>query len=185
MRLVPLLFGLALIWVVGCSPVSRERLTQEVLRADPSFASVLDKHRELANRVKTYERELALKRSAVEQTVKQLRKELAAVASAVRRKTAETKKRMEPDRKRLELSVSMAGEELHAKRAQRASLGRSITQLKKALNSRNAAWTAQERSGQEAQIQEMLRDAARLDHELAALNEHVRLLRIKLLIIKL
>ena len=169
----------------GCAPAGREGLTKEVLKADPEFSSVLEKYRELANRIDTFERELSLKRSTVEQTIKQMRKDLAATAATVRSKTDELKKRIEPDRQRLELALSMAGEELKTKRAQRASLGRSVTQLKKAVKTASAAWTEEERSRQEAQIQEMLRDASRLDQELAAMKEHIRLLKIKLLLIKL
>ena len=158
---------------------------KEVLQADPEFAMVLDKHRELSNRLQTYERELALKRSTIEQNITQLRKELAAAVSNVRAKAADVRKRMEPDHKRLELALSMAGEELAAKRAQRVALGRSIARLKKAVKNANSAWTADERAEQETKIAEMLRDAQRLDKEMTVLKAHVRLLKIKLLLIKL
>ena len=174
------------IGLAGCAPpAKREDLVQEVLKADPDFAPVLDKQRELKNRIETYQRELALKRSAIERSIAQLRKDLATAVSNVRQKTAEAKKRMEPDRARLELALSTASEELQAKRLQRATLGRSIANRRKALNRPDSAWTAQERRQQEAQIEEMLRDARRLDQELAALQAHIRLLKIKLLLIKL
>ena len=179
------MLSFVLLWTTGCSPVNREELTNEVLTADPTFASVLDKHRELANRIETYERELALKRGTVEQTIAQMRKDLAASAATVRNKTAETKKRMEPDRERVERALSLAGEELRAKQIQRASLGRSMSQLRKALHNARAVWTEAERSRQEAQIDEMRRDDARLDQEMAAMKAHMRLLKIKLLLIKL
>jgi septal ring factor EnvC (AmiA/AmiB activator) len=172
--------------VLGCIvPVNREQLAKEVLKADPAFAAVLDKHRELTNRIATYDRELSLKRSNIERSIEQLRKELAAAAAAIRQKTAETKKRMEPDRKRLDLELSMASEELKAKRFQRATLSRSMATLRKTLKSNSVQWTPKERAHQQAQLDEMLRDAARMDQETAAMRAHVRLIKIKLLLIKL
>jgi hypothetical protein len=179
---------IAILLVVGmasCAPANREDLVKEVLKADPEFSSVLEKQRELTSRIQTYERELALKRSTIERSIAQLRKDLATAAASTRAKTAEVKKRMEPDRQRLTLALSMSSEELRAKRIQRAGLGRSIAQLRKALNSKDAAWTEQERARQQAQLDEMLQDAARLDQEMAGLKQNVRLLKIKLLLIKL
>ncbi|MBI2103980.1 MAG: hypothetical protein HYT90_00160 [Candidatus Omnitrophica bacterium] len=169
----------------GCAPADRDQLAREVVAADPAFASVLDKHRELANRMETYRQELALKRKTVEDTIALLRKDLAAAAASVRSKTLEAKNRLQPERERLALSLSLAAEELRAKRAQRASLGRSIAQLGKSLGQQDVVLTPQERSRQQAQLDEMARDAARLDQELAAMREHVRLLKLKLLLIKL
>lgn len=169
----------------GCTRTNREDLAKEVLKADPEFGIVLDKHRELSNRIETYERELALKRTTVERTITQLRHDLATTTDTVRNKTAEAKKKMEPDHKRLELALAMAAEQLQAQRVQRASLGRQITQLRKAVKTGGAAWSESERSQQEAKITEMLRDAQRLDQEMAVLKQHVRLIKIKLLLIKL
>lgn len=170
---------------VGCSPTNREQLAKDVLKVDPDFGSVLDKHRELANRIETYERELALKRATVEQKITQMRKDLATATAGVKTKIEDTKKLMEPDRARLTLELSMTSEELQLHRAQRASLGRSMAQLRKQTNAPRAEWTAQERATQQAQIDEMLHDAQRLDHEMDALKQHVRLLKIKLLLIRL
>ena len=170
----------------GCAPPSnREQLAQEVLRADPEFSQVMDRHRELANRIKTFEQELALKRKTVDESIAQLRRDLASATATVRAKTHELKKRMEPDRQRLELDVSLANEELRSKQVQRASVGRSVAQLKKSLKSQAVPLTPQERERQQAQVDELLNDAARLDQELAGLKAHVRLLRVKLLLIKL
>ena len=178
-----LLVGLA---AAGCAPpADRDELAKEALAADPSFAAVLEKHRELASRIETYERELALKRSTVEQTVKQLRQDLAASADAVRARTAETQAKMDPDRKRLLQALNAAGEELKIAQARRAAIGRAISQLRKSLKSSSQAWTDEERTRQDAHVDEMLRDAARIDHEMAAIKIHVRLLKIKLLLIKL
>lgn len=177
-----LLVGLG---VIGCAPANRDELVNEVLKADPAFASVLDKHRELANRVDTYEQEFALKRKTVDETIAQMRKDLAAAAATVRAKTLEATKRLQPEREKLELSLSLAGEELRAKQAQRASLGRSIAQLRKSLSNKDAVLSPDERSRQTTQTDELARDAARLDHEIAALKEHARLLKLKLLLIRL
>ena len=171
--------------VVGCAPSSREQLVKEVLNTDPTFASTLKAHQELANQIETYQRELTLKRSTVERAIAELRKDLAGAVSSVRNKTAEAKKQLEPERKRLELALAMAGEDLRAKQSQRASLGRSMSQLRKAVQTARTVWTEAERASQEAQIQEMLRDASRLDRELAALRAHMRLLKVKLLLIRL
>lgn len=170
---------------VSCAPAKREDLVKEVLKADPEFSSVLEKHRELNSRMETAKRELELKRTTIERSIAQLRKDLAAAATSTRAKTSEITKRMEPDQQRLTLALSMSSEELRAKRIQRASLGRSIAQLKKSLKAKDAAWTPEERTRQQAQLDEMLKDVARLDQEMEGLKQNVRLLKIKLLLIKL
>ena len=181
-----ILIGLLVCGAAGCGrPANREELAKQVLKADPSFAPVLDRHRELANKIDTYERELSLKRSTVQRTIDQLRKDLAAATANVRAKVVETKRRMAPEQERLQLALSMADEELRTKRVQRASLGRSISQMKKAIKSAGTAWSAQELDRQQAQMDEMLADAARLDQEMATIKAHVRLLKIKLLLVKL
>jgi hypothetical protein len=170
--------------VAGCPPANRDALAKEVLKADPGFQSSLDRHREIVSRIQTLERELALKRSTIQQSIAKLRQALLAAAANVKHKTAELKKRMEPEQERLRLALAMAGEELRAKRAQRASLGRSISRLKKAANGATTL-TPQERAAHQAQLDELARDAARLDQELAALQQHTRLLKIKFALIKL
>jgi hypothetical protein len=176
---------LLLVWGLGCAPVHRDDLVKEVLAADPSFNATLDKHQELSSRIETFERELALKRSTTEQQITALRKDLTAAAARVRAKKTQTKELMEPDRERLRLALSMAGEELRATQAQRASMGRSIAQLRKSLKQDEGSWAAEERAARRANLEDMLHDAQRLDQEMAALKEHVRLLKIKLLLIKL
>ena len=169
----------------GCAPANREQLAKEVVSRDPEFAAIIEKHHQLISRIQTFEKELALKRSTVEKTIGQLRKDLAAATANVRLKTDETKKRMEPDRQRLELALSMAGEELRTKRQQRASLGRQIAQLRKAAKSAQGAWSREEIERHDETMREMLADAQRLDDEMAGLKEHSRLLKLKLLLIKL
>ncbi len=173
-----------LLWTVGCTALNRDGLTKEVLEADPAFAAVLEKRRELANYVETFQRELALKRSTVEGEIAQLRKDLATATEAVQRKITDTKNRMAPDRQRLELPLAMASEEVRTTQLQRASLGRSMARLKKGLAAAHADSTQDERARQEAQLEELKRDAARLDHELRTLKAHIRLLKVKLLLIQ-
>ena len=169
----------------SCAPAKREDLVKEVLKADPEFSTVLEKHRELSSRVETANRELELKRTTIEHNIAQLRKDLAAAAASARAKTAEIKKRIEPDQERLTMALSLSSDELRAKRIQRASLGRSIAQLRKSLTRQDNPGTPQERARQQTQLDEMLKDAARLDGEMTGLKQHVRLLKIKLLLIKL
>lgn len=178
------LITLLLAGIAGCAPANREQLVKEVLSKDPEFAAVLEKQQELSSRIQTYERELTLKRSTVDKTIQQLRKDLAEAANQVRARTADVKQRMEPDRKRLELSLSITGEELGAKREQRVSLGRQIAQLKKSLKDPRVSFSADQIAEKEAKIEEMVRDAQRLDQEMAGLKEHIRLIKIKLLLIK-
>jgi len=186
MRVFVFLLGIAFAALPpGCPAVNRDQLARDVLRADPAFVHVLQKHRELTGRIETYRRELALKRATIDRTTAQLRKDLATATDAARRKTAETRKLMRPDRDRLKLALSLAAQELRAKQAQRASLGRSMAKLRKAAKNTEGTWTAQEHAKQEEQLQEMLQDATRLDQEIAGMKSHIRLLQTELLLIKL
>ena len=177
----PILLLWFVVTVAGCAPANRDELTKEVLKADSDFAAVLEKHQQLASRIETYQRELALKRSTVERNIAQLRKDLVAAVASVRAKTADVKKKMEPDQKQLEGELTQAVTELREKQSQRAILGRQITQQRKTLQ----ASTASDQTRQEAQLNEILGDAKRLDHELTTIKAHIRLLKIKLLLIKL
>ena len=170
---------------IGCSPAKREELAQQVLMADPEFGPVLEKHHELSNRIETYERELALKRGNSERAITQLRKDLAATTASVRSKVAETKKKIEPDRKRLEEALAQAAVELKSQRARRAAVGGQMAQLRKTMKSGGSVWTAEEQAQQRTKLEELTREAERLDHEMVAMKGHVRLLRLKLLLIKL
>lgn len=176
--------GLLLIGVAGCSPVNREQLTKEVLKADPEFAMVLDKRRELSSRIETLKQELALKRTTINQKIGQLRKDLSTAAANGRAKTNEVKQRIEPDRQRLQLALTEASNELRVKREQRAELGRRIAQARKALKSATAL-PVQEQAARETQLNELVRDAGRLDQEMIGIKAHLRLLKVKLLLIKL
>jgi hypothetical protein len=168
----------------SCAPVNRERLTKEVLTADPAFTEVLAKHREVTSRLETFERQLRFKREQVEREIKQQRQNLGALSASLREKVRETRQLMAPDRARLEHALAMASGELHAKRVQRAAVGRSIAQLKKLSRGNDSAFSAQEQAQHAAQLQELGADAARLDQELQALRRHVQLLKLKLLLIR-
>ena len=169
----------------GCDQLAnREQLAAETIKQDPEFRLVLDKHRALVNRIETYARELALKRSTIEQNITQMRKDLATSSSTVKSRIADVRKQMEPERQRLELALSMAGEELRVKRFQRASLGRSLAQLRKAAKGSSSAFPEAERARQQEKLNEMLRDAQRLDQEIAALKTHMQRLKVKVLLIQ-
>ena len=185
MRGILLILGLSFAWFTrGCEPVDQQKLTKEVLKADPDFASTLDKYRSMNNRIATYQRELELKRSTVERQIAQLRQELEHTVEAVKKKTAEAKARIKPDQERLELALSMANEQLGLKRVQQAAISRSMAKLRKTLANPKGIWSAEERAEHQRHIDEMVSDRARLHQELTALNEHIRLLKIKLLLIK-
>lgn len=169
--------------VTGCAPANREQLAKEVLKVDPEFKTVLEKRRGLSNRIETYEKELTLGRTDIEQKITRLKQDLAAATSKARLKITEVKRQMDPDRQRLAMALTSASEELKMKRAQRASLGRQMTQLRK--TSKVPSLTAQDRARYEQQLAGIQKDAGRVDQELSALKQHVRLLKIKLLLIKL
>ena len=171
--------------VSGCErAANREQLTKDVLKADPEFKWVLEKHRQLLNRIETYERELALKESTVEENIAQLRKDLATATTNVQQKVAEVRKQMDPEREKLQVALAMADEELRLKRFQRASLGRSLSQLKKALKNPKAGWSPEERARNDTQVRDMLADAQRFDQELEGLKRHMRLLKTKSLLLR-
>ena len=172
----------------GCGPPPNlERLRQEVLSVDPEFSSSLEKHDELANRVGLLERNLALKRSQVERQIAQLRKELDDASAKARQDVQRTKLILQPEVQRVELIFAMAVEERKAKQGQRASVGRSVSQLRKSLKEgpNTPQWTPKERARLEGELSDLLAETKRLDQELTALNEHVRLLKIKRLLLKL
>ncbi len=172
----------------GCGPPPNpERLRQEVLEIDPAFSWSLEKHDELANRIGLVERNLALKRSQIERQIAQLRKDLDDASAKARQDIQRIKLIIQPEVQRVELTFAMAVEERKAKRGQRASVGRSISQLRKSLKEgpNTPQWTPAERARLEGELGELLAEAKRLDQELAALNEHVRLLKIKRLLLKL
>ena len=177
--------GFCLLGMVGCTPLKREDLVNQVLGEDPGFTQVLDKHRELATRIETCERELDVKRKAVERKIKQLRQELAEATAVARHKIAEVKRLIEPDRKRIEQALSEASVKLHTAQTQRVALAHSISKLRQTLDDKQINGTPQARAEQNTQLEEMLRDAKRLDQEISDLKEHVRRLKMKFLLIAL
>jgi len=164
---------IALLWLAGCAPVDRQKLAQEVIAKDPEFAAVLEKHRELSSRIQTYDRELSVRRSDVEKKIIQLRKDLVDAVVTVRLKTEDVKKRMEPDRVRLQQALTQAANELKIKREQRSTLGKQIAMLKKSPGQSPDDNLA------------LLKQAEQLDQGLAEVKDRMRLYKIKLLLIKL
>ena len=168
----------------GCAPANREELTKEVLTADPQFDKVLDRYREVTNRIDTFEQELALKRQTVDESVAQLKKDLAATEASVKAKIEDAKKKIEPERLAQEQALQTAAQELRAKQVQRAALGKSMAQLAKLLKSKDAPLAPEAREREGVRMADMTKDANRLDLEMAALKTHMRLLKIKILLLK-
>jgi len=172
--------------LASCGPPANPQvLRDEILKVDPRFAEVLEKRDELANRIKVLERELALKKSQVGHQIAQLRKELSEATQQVNQKIQKTKTLLAPDLERIELSLSMAADELKGRRHMRASLGRSISRVRKALKSEQAQWAQSERARMDQELTALLQETKRLDQEIALLNEHLRLLKIKRLLLRL
>lgn len=173
-----------LLFCAGCgpSPDSKE-LRQKVLKADPAFAKTLEQRDEVSAKMALLNRELALKKSQIERQIRQLRDELAHVTAQVKQKTAQTKALLTPEQARVDLAVSMAAEELKAKRNQRASLGRSISRLRKALNE-HPQWSADERARMDRELGELTRETQRLDRELDTLTAHLDFLKDKRILLR-
>jgi len=173
-----------LVLPLGCAPVDRPQLVEDVLNADPAFRAVLQKRDEYASRIETLEREVALKRETVKRSIAQMRQELTESMKTVKERKAHFRKMLEPDRERHELALAVAGEEVRAKTSQLTSVKRAIAASRKALDGAEG-WSAEEQRRQEAQLRETERDGERLTDEIAALKEHLRLLKVKLLLIRL
>ena len=181
-----------LLWLVvfaagaGCGPPANpEKLREDVLKADPGFSEVLAKRDEQANRIALMERELDLKRSQVERQITQLRSGLKAATVQVNEKIDKIRLLVKPDQDRVALAFNMAIQERRAKQAQHTSLSKSISQLRKSLSAANAAWSADERAKMERDLQERLKEAERLDHELDGLAQHIQLLKTKRILLHL
>ncbi len=176
---------LMLLAVAGCAPRDRAQLATQVLEADPAFRVVLDRRDDYASRLETAERELALKRATIQRNIRKMREELLESERAVRRKKEQLRSLIEPDRRALEMDLDSALAELRAKGAHRASVGRAMSKLRKAVKEVGEVWSESERARQDDQLQDMVHDAQRLDKELAALKEHSRLLKLKLALVAL
>jgi len=176
--------ALILCALAGCDlPGNENRMRQEAVKADPGFAETLAKHDELADRIALLERELALKRSSVDRQIAQLRTEFTEARTQVNRKLQDTAALLKPEQQRIDLSLLMAGEELKTKRSQRASLGQSISRLRKALQQEH--WTQEDRVRMHQELDDLSHAVARLDQETAALAQHLRLLKLKKRLLRL
>jgi len=180
--------GAVLVLTLACAGcmlfVNEEEIRKEVLEADPAFSRVLEQRDSYAGQIETAQREFALKRATVQRAIEKLREDLAESQRKVQERKERYSQLMEPENRKLDFGVSMAKEELRGKRVQRSSIGRSAARLKKSLKEADATWSQQERERQQARLKEMLDDAQRLDQEIDALNEHVRLLKLKLKLLK-
>ena len=169
----------------GCGPpTSPKVLRDEILAADPEFKSSLMERDEIAERISVFKRELDLKRQETEGRIAKMRQDLKATTDRVNQKIEREKSLPDPEFKNLELASGMASEELRAKRQQRVSLGRSISRLRKALKQNSPQWTAQERAQRDRELSELITEAARVDQELAALSAHIRLLKMKRMVLR-
>lgn len=180
-----LAIALAAAWVTGCAPANRDQLAKEVLQADPEFSSVLEKREHLMNRIEERKRKLEIKRNTIDEGIAQLRRDLASATAMTRKEITLIEEQMKPDHERIQLALSLASEELRAKRQERATLGRQIAQLRKAAKNTGAQWTAEEHAAHEAELAAMLEDAGRLDQEMVGMKGHLRLLKIKMVLIRL
>ena len=175
----------SLLDLAGCSPPTNPKvLRQEILAADPAFKSSLMKRDEVAERISVFKRELELKRQESEEHIAKIRQDLKAATDRVNQKIGKEKSLLDPELKNLELASGMASEELRAKRQQRASLGRSISQLRKALKQSGPQWSAKERARRDRELSELMEEAMRIDQELAALGAHIRLLKMKRMVLR-
>lgn len=172
--------------LAGCGK-SSEAKRQEVLKADPGFATVLQQRDALAERITLLQRELALKKTQVDQQVTKLRKDFAEARGRVRQKVQQMEEQLKPEQDRLRFAIAMATEELKAKRSQRASLGRSISRIRKNLQEGPNAptWTTDERARLTADLQDLLGETHRLDREIEGLTSHLRLLNAKQALLRL
>lgn len=159
-------------------------LRQQVLAADPEFEASVMKRDEVADRLTVLKRELALKRQEAGSQIAKVRQDLQAATDRVNQKIDKEKKLLDPDLKGVALALAMASEELRAKRQQRASLGRSISRLRKALKQGAEPRSASERAQRDRELNELLAESTRLDQELAALRAHIRLLKMKQMLLR-
>lgn len=173
-----------LLGIFSCSPINRDDMVKEILKKDPGFARILDKHRELGNRMATYERELTLKRSTMERKIEKLRQEMTEASVMAKQKIASVKPLMEPDRRRLEQALGASSQELRGLQSKRAQLGGIISRFKKTMEVQTPG-DPRLKVRQERDLAEMLQDAQRFQYEITAFKEHIRRLKIKLLLIRL
>ena len=165
----------------GCSqrPMNAEAMRGEVLRADPEFVRVLERRDDLASRVKVLENELALRRGQVERQIDQLRRGLRETTEQVNHNIDGIKALLNPIAEDVDRDLTTATAELKARREQRASFGRSVSGLRKSIKQHAIQWTPPERSEKDNELAEMLDEIRRLDHEIAGMEAHLRILHMK------
>ncbi len=187
-RMVPrVLLVLGGLWLAsGCGPpVNPERLREEILKVDPGFSGTLQKHDELADRIAQFDHELELKRAKVEQKIAELRKDLQETEKQVAEKIQKTKALIKPEDQRLDLAIAQAVDERKVKRTQRSVVGGSISRLRKSLKQTAPEWGEADRVRMQTELDELLKETQRLDQEVTDLNEHIRLLKVKKILLRL
>ncbi len=172
--------------VSGCNRrgVDLQAIRREVLAADPEFGEHLERRDELANRVQVLQRELSVKQSQVDRQISQLRDGLRHTTDEVNHNVQSLRGQMSPVTARIDAEMSRGGEELKALRLQRATVGRTMSQLRKSLKA-PAELTETERVRMDRELGEILEETNRLDLEIAAVNQHIRLLRNKRLLLRI
>ena len=176
----------ALIGSAGCGPPTNPKvLRQDVLAADPSFKDTLVKRDDVAERIGVLKRELALKKQEAETQIAKVRQNLQVATERINQKMNREHALLDPDLKSLDLASTMASEELRAKRQQRASMGRSISQLRKALKQSGTPLSSSELAARDRELHELLAESQRLDQELSALASHIRLLKMKRMVLRI
>ena len=179
------IFGLAVV-LAGCSgSAGREQHTKEVIAVDPTFSAVLDRHRRLLNRLEAYDREFGLKRLMVERTISQLRQDLAATKRDITQRKAQLKSEMDPVRAGLMQDMAEARAEIAGLGLQRSTIGGWISKIKKAMLDAHGAWPAEEHAHQQAELEQMLQTAHRMESEIEVLKNHIRILELKIELIRL
>ncbi len=178
--------GFTLLGLTSCGPPRNlDAIRSEVLKADPDFTSVMEKRDELANRITLTERNLALKKSQIEHQIAQLKQEIEDVSAKAKKDIEKTKALLSPDAERVHLALSMATQERKAKQGQRVVLGRSISRIEKAMKQGGTEWAEADRTRMQKELRDLRDEIKRLDVEIAGLNEHLRLLKNKELLLQL
>ncbi len=165
----------------GCDrrPMNTEAMRAQVLRADPEFATVLERRDELSSRIKVLENELALRRGQVERQIAQLRQGLRETTDHVNHSIDGIKALLNPALENIDRELAEANTELKLHRDERSSLGRSVSSLRKSIKQHATQWTPPERAQKDDELVQLLAEIQRLDHEISGIDAHLRIVRMK------
>ncbi len=169
----------------GCSNTedAREDMTRTVLEVDPAFNKVIEEYQRITNQMETIEREWELKQVLVDQKVQHMNQQLTAAREEVTLRQNQLNEEIEPERQELRELHAHTVDELRERQLQRSTLGRSIAKLRKAVKLAGEAWPLSERQRQDDQLEQMLRDANRIDQEIEMIKQAISLLEAKLVLI--